>query len=92
MSRERSFWDKFWEDENGNLVVVKRPNLPLIVFFASAIIYALWQYNDFGKFFGLVALVSLGVWALLEIFRGDNYFRRLLGVSVLLLTAMVAVI
>jgi hypothetical protein len=88
MAHSRDFSHKFWEDKNGNIVVVQKPGLPIIVFIVAAIIYVLFQNGGFGKFFGWVAVAALVVWALLEIFRGVNYFRRLLGVAVLLLVAL----
>lgn len=89
MARRQNFWDKFWEDKNGNFVVAQKPNLPILVFFGSAAIYVLFQYSMLGKIFGWVAIISLAIWAILEIFAGANYFRRLLGFSVLLMAAMV---
>lgn len=92
MARRENFWDKFWKDKNGDLVVWRRPNLPIIVFVVAAIVYALFQNDAFGKFFGWVAIIALVIWAIIEIFRGANYFRRLLGASVLLLIIVASVL
>lgn len=80
-------WDKFWKDKNGNVVVYQHPNVFLIgwvvlalgsLFVSSKLADTLWQ----------LSLAVLAVWALLEIVKGVNYFRRLLGAFVLLLVIL----
>lgn len=82
---QRSFWDKFWRDKNGDTVVVHKPNLPLMVFIVAAVLYAIFQYSKAGKVFGWISFAALIIWALWELLAGVNYFRRLLGLAVLLL-------
>ncbi len=69
----------FWEDKTGRLVIWQSPNIWLSVWFISMIIN--WIMSN--KILGYISLVSLTIWAILEIFKGVNYFRRLLGLVVL---------
>lgn len=79
----RSFWDRFWKDERGRLVIFQWPNkwlyiwagLVFISFFTTGTAASFWYYLSMGV---------LSIWALLEVVRGASYFRRLLGCLVIL--------
>src|SRR3954453_18037004 len=74
----------FRNPETGKVVVVQMPNIPLWVFLATAAIRAvLHPKGATGTAVSIVAGVSLAVWAILEIVRGDSAFRRVLGAAVL---------
>ena len=64
----------------GKLVVWQNPNAPLWVWIVAK---ALHLITD-ASWLGVVASVALTVWAVLEITRGVNPFRRLLGAAALL--------
>lgn len=80
---KQSFVDKCVKDKNNNVVLAQKPNLLIIVWIITIVL------NPFlnGKLNSLVDLISFGVlfaWAWLEIFDGVNYFRRSLGLAVLI--------
>lgn len=81
--QQRSFSDKFWKDKNGNVVIYQTPNVWLIgwfiLWFASIL-----TYGNTSRVLGLIGSVVLAIWALLEIFQGVNYFRRILGAVIFL--------
>jgi hypothetical protein len=62
--------------------IVQFPNAPLLVAFAGWGLAALTDgtAHDFGR---SVFVVGLGVWALLELESGVNWFRRLVGAGTL---------
>ncbi|GAC1330171.1 MAG: hypothetical protein NVSMB17_07290 [Candidatus Dormibacteria bacterium] len=70
---------------DGRIVVAQLPNVPLLVFLAAtAVRVLLHPRGQSAVALGLVATLSLIVWAALEIVRGVNPFRRILGAVVLL--------
>lgn len=60
--------------------IVQFPNPPLIVAFASGLVahYTNGQTQADAQ---AVFVVSMAVWAYLELFHGENAFRRLLGLT-----------
>ena len=82
-SRLRSAIDWLFRDrESGAIVIAQFPNLPLWTFLATVVLRRLVP-EDSGAFTVLraVALAALGWWALDEVIRGVNPWRRLLGVA-----------
>lgn len=72
----------FRDRQTGEIVVAQFPNLPLWIFLATVILCRLVP-EDSGAFTALraVALAALGWWALDEVIRGVNPWRRLLGLA-----------
>ncbi|HEX7632996.1 MAG TPA: hypothetical protein VF401_01575 [Candidatus Saccharimonadales bacterium] len=81
----QTFWDKFWKDKHGDVVVYQRPNAWIIGWLVLAIIAA-FTYGGFSHAISKIATVVLIIWSLLELFQGVNYFRRTLGLLVLLVS------
>ncbi len=67
----------------GRLVVGQWPNPPLWVFIVGAIGRRVFSSGAPHAVFAVVAAVALVAWALLEIAKGVNPFRRALGAVVL---------
>jgi hypothetical protein len=83
--RQQSLWDKFWKNRRGQIVIWQRPNIFLISWaaltFISLFVVSRGQLSDiFARAGGAILII----WSLLEMFKGVNYFRRLLGLAVLL--------
>ncbi|MBD2487414.1 hypothetical protein [Aulosira sp. FACHB-615] len=76
--------DKTFRDRNGNIVIAQMPNLPLIVWFVTSILSLILSTGKIHLVFDTLATGSLFTWAWLELFEGVNYFRRALGLVVLL--------
>jgi hypothetical protein len=79
----RSLWDRTWKDKSGKTVLWQRPNAWLIGWAVLTTISLLFTRRP-ADIISSVASLSLIIWALLEIFRGVNYYRRFLGAIVLL--------
>ena len=74
----------FRNPDSGDVVVAQMPNIPLWLFLAATAAQALLHPKGAaGTGISIVAGVSLAVWAVLEIARGDSPFRRVLGAIVL---------
>jgi hypothetical protein len=71
----------FRDRETGGITIAQFPNLPLWIFLGTVV--ARWVVpEDNGTFTALrvVALAALGWWAVDEVVRGVNPWRRFLGV------------
>lgn len=75
--------DKTFRDNEGNIVLAQMPNLPLIVWIVTSLLTLVFSSGKINILLDLVAYGSLFTWAWLELFQGVNYFRRALGLVVL---------
>lgn len=77
----------FFKDKHGQIVIFQRPNAPLIGWFIFAILNLLWGDSP-PKAHHVLHMISFGfifTWAWLEITDGVNYFRRALGLLILII-------
>ncbi len=77
--------DKVFKDKDGNVVIWQMPNIPLATWIITTILSKIFSS---GKPFDLFKAVSFGAlftWALMELLTSVNYFRRLLGLAVLVM-------
>jgi hypothetical protein len=85
MTQLKTLLIKFVTDRDGKVVIMQPPNIPIIgwlVFMASSLLIKTAPWHD------LTSYISFGflfTWAWLEITQGKSYFRRTLGVIVLIL-------
>ncbi len=73
----------FFRNKDGSIVLTQWPNTSLVIRFVGLVVSKVTT----GNLQELASYVSFGaliVWAGLEIFSGVNYFRRTLGVAVLI--------
>lgn len=78
----RSLWDRTWKDKNGRVVLWQTPNAWLIAW-AAITTLSLFFTRGTADILSGIASAALIVWSLLEIFKGVNYYRRVLGIAVL---------
>lgn len=88
--KNQSFNDKMWRDAKGNVVIYQRPNWLLISWFVVSIIWLAGLAGTYSKVFFGLGFILLAAWAVLEMTRGVNYFRRLLGGAVLAAVALLS--
>ena len=86
---DRQFWDRFWLDKHGNFVVWQKPNIYLIVWFVSFLIYQLFHAPAIRVPFSWIAFGAIIIWSILEMKSGVNYFRRFMGLLVFLLVILI---
>jgi hypothetical protein len=79
-----TFFDNFFRDSNGEIVIGQLPNLPLIIWVAASLLKLIYKTGQINFGLDILAAGSLFVWAMLELFQGVNYFRRTLGLIVLI--------
>lgn len=77
----------FFKDKKGRIVLFQAPNLPLIGWFLFTILNLSWSNNQptTQYLFGMLSFGFVFTWAWLEITSGVNYFRRALGLLVLII-------
>jgi len=83
----KDIWNRIWRDRHGRIVIWQWPNPPLYVWIVFTVLSLLFN-GHVADFFSWIADLGLLVWALLEIFKAVNYFRRGLGIIVLVFTIM----
>lgn len=76
---------KFFKDSDGHIAIIQWPNIPLIGWFVSMLASLFITSPPWHTFLGYVSFGFIFTWAWLEITQGNSYFRRALGVIVLLL-------
>jgi hypothetical protein len=81
----QEIWDKIWRDKKGNVVIWQSLNRWLIGWAVLTTVSLFFNGKTADVFSG-AASVSLIVWSVLEVTKGVNYFRRALGLVVLILS------
>ncbi len=76
--------DTIFRDDKGEFVIIQPPNLPIIIWSTASILKLVFPKGDLYTGLDFVAVCSLTIWSFLEIFQGVNYFRKGLGVVVLI--------
>lgn len=77
----------FFKDKNGRVVIFQFPNLPLLAWILFTILNLLLgsKYPKLQHLFSMLSFGFIFTWAWLEISSGVNYFRRALGLLVLVI-------
>jgi hypothetical protein len=81
---ETSLFGKTFCDSEGNVVLAQPPNLPLLVWIGATLLKVVFTYGSLHSILDIIAFGSLFTWAWQELFEGVNYFRRALGLIVLI--------
>ncbi len=81
---EGTFFDKSFRDSEGNIVIAQPPNPPLITWLVASLLSLIFTTGTINNLFNFVANGALFTWAWMELFQGVNYFRRALGLVVLI--------
>ncbi|PSB27732.1 hypothetical protein C7B70_21780 [Chlorogloea sp. CCALA 695] len=78
-----TLFDRTFRDGEGNIVIAQMPNLPLIVGLGAIVLQLILPGGKLQTGADLIAFGALFTWAWQEVFAGVNYFRRALGMIVL---------
>jgi hypothetical protein len=79
-----TLFDKLFRAGNGEIVIGQLPNLPIIIWAVASLLKAVYQTGRINLGLDILASSSLFIWAIQELFQGVNYFRRSLGLIVLI--------
>ncbi|MGL6338756.1 MAG: hypothetical protein ACRC80_06395 [Waterburya sp.] len=81
--RNQTIFDKVFRDSEGKIVIAQKPNVPIIVWFVASLLKLVFTTGEINLGLDIIAFGSLVIWACLELFQGVNYFRRGLGLVVI---------
>lgn len=78
----RAAFDWTFRDRTGNRITIAQfPNLPLLLFLASVVVgWLVAAHSTFHSVVEWIGSAALAWWAIDEILRGANPWRRLLGI------------
>jgi hypothetical protein len=85
MNKAKRLFDVIFRDKTGKVVILQAPNTAIMTYFALVVTGWFLPPGIFRTIDRILAFASLSVWAMLEIFDGASYFRRILGGVVLLI-------
>jgi hypothetical protein len=81
---ENSLFNQTFRDDAGSIVIAQPPNLPILVAVITTLLTLVVPSGMLHTGLDAIAFGSWFTWAWLEIFDGVNYFRRALGLFVLI--------
>jgi len=84
LTMDNTLFDKTFRDDEGNIVIAQKPNLPILLWFGATLLKFIVPEGNLYLILDTLAFGSIFTWAWLELFQGVNYFRRFLGLVVLL--------
>ncbi len=90
-NQKRSILNRLWYDQHGKLAIVGWPNTPLTAWLLAMGLGWLLPTGHWQTLAKVLSFGALFTWAWLELFDGVNYFRRALGLVVLMLVILSAV-
>jgi hypothetical protein len=79
-----TLFDRLFRDAAGQIVIWQPPNLPIVIWVSATLLKLVFQTGQVKLGLDILAFSSLLYWSFLEITQGVNYFRRDLGVVVLI--------
>jgi hypothetical protein len=79
-----TLFDRLFRDGTGEIVIGQPPNLPILIWISATLLKLVFKTGQINIALDLLAVSSLLYWSFLEITEGVNYFRRDLGVVVLI--------
>jgi hypothetical protein len=86
-----NLFDRLFRDGTGEIVVAHPPNLPILVWISATLLKLIFKTGQVKVGLDILSFSSLLYWSFLEITQGVTYFRRDLGVIVLI-ALMISVI
>ena len=80
---KNTLFDKVFRDSEGKIILAQMPNLPLICWIIASLLKIVFTTGKINLGLDIIAFGCLFTWAWEELFQGVNYFRRVLGLLVL---------
>lgn len=80
----KKLFNLVFRDKNNHVVIWQFPNIPIIGWFVFMLLSKVLTDDNLKTNMGYISTAFLFTWAYLELVQGVNYFRRCLGLIVLL--------
>lgn len=85
MAKDSSTHKKsFFKNKDGDVVTWQMPNPPLYGWLLFKLLALVVGHSKYTHGFELVSMAFLFTWAYLEVVDGENYFRNVLGLVVII--------
>jgi hypothetical protein len=82
---ENTVFDQIFRDGEGKIVLAQMPNLPLIFWTVASMLQLIFTTGKVNIGLEILSFGTIFTWAWEELFQGVNYFRRALGLLVLII-------
>jgi hypothetical protein len=89
-TKQKKLSDRFWKDKNNKVVIGQTPNAYLISW-AVLTLASLFINGSLSTILEWLGILALTIWAFLEIIKGVNFFRKIMGSAVLVLILLTAI-
>ncbi len=80
------WFDRLFRDSEGHVIIAQLPNLPIMVWALAMLLKVAFATGRVRIALELISFGSLFTWAWEELFQGQSYFRRGLGLAVLVIS------
>ena len=84
MAKHQTLFDKTFRNQQGEVVLFEKPNLVILIALMAWLVQYFIYIGLVHTIARIIFLVGLSIWAVLEVGWGTNYFRRGLGLVVIL--------
>jgi hypothetical protein len=81
---ENTLLDRVFRNSEGKIIIIQRPNLPIFIWTLASLLKLFFTTGIINLGLEMIAFASLFSWAWGELFEGVNYFRRGLGLLVII--------
>jgi hypothetical protein len=81
-------FNQIFQNSNGKTVLIQMPNLLILVWIGATLLQMVFTIGRLHMALNTIAFGALFAWAWQELFQGVNYFRKGLGLLVLVGTIL----
>lgn len=86
-----TIFDQIFRDSEGKIVLAQTPNLPLITWLVASILQLIFTTGKINIGLEVLSFGAVFTWAWEELFQGVNYFRKALGLFVMIILILAKV-
>ena len=84
----QALFNTIFKDKHGNVVIWQWPNLALIGWITFSLLALIFNKGRINTGLGAIATSFIFTWSYLELTKGTNYFRRSIGLIVMVLVVV----
>jgi hypothetical protein len=81
---DNTLLDRVFRNNEGKIIIIQMPNLPIFIWVLASLLKLVFTTGVINTGLEMAAFASLFTWAWGELFEGVNYFRRGLGLVVII--------
>ncbi len=81
---ENTLLNRVFRNSEGEIIIIQKPNLAFLIWTLASLLKLVFTTGRINLGLEMVAFASLFSWAWGELFEGVNYFRRGLGLLVII--------